>query len=97
MEPIRNRPRRKRAPTSGVILTKMDAARIRGMHRRGDRVHDIAAYHRVNAARICEIIYGLKFPGVAPMDLSELPPPGPYILLVQATPEQLRAALHSLH
>jgi hypothetical protein len=65
------------------------------MHARGDRQHDIAAYHGVDSARVSEIVKGHKFRGVVPMPGDRLPPPGPYIVLDRATPEQLRRALES--
>jgi hypothetical protein len=88
-----NDARRRRATNSGVTLTSVDASRILGMYVRGDRQHDIASYHRVDSARVSEVIHEHKFRGVSPMPPSRLPPPGPYTLLERACPEQLKAAL----
>jgi hypothetical protein len=68
-----------RAEPSGRSLTAEDAALIRGMIRRGDRHHDIAAFFGVNQGRIAEVKDGSRFPGVLPADADELPPKGPYL------------------
>jgi hypothetical protein len=68
-----------RAEPSGRSLTVEDAALIRGMIRRGDRHHDIAAFFGVNQGRIAEVKDGSRFPGVPPADADELPPKGPYL------------------
>lgn len=68
-----------RASNSGISLTEEDAAIIKGMLRRGDRQHDIAAWFGVNGGRICEISTGAKFARVLPADEDDLPPPGPYL------------------
>jgi hypothetical protein len=67
-----------RAPASGISLTNEDAATIKGMLRRGDRQHDIAAYFGVNGGRVAEIATGRRFWWVAPAVPSILPPAGPY-------------------
>lgn len=86
---------RRCACNSGISLTPTDAARIKGMVLRSDRQHDVAAYHGVDSARVSEVIKDQKFPDVRPMAIADLPPSGPYVLLVKATPEQLRAALQT--
>ncbi|MFN3210534.1 MAG: hypothetical protein ACE369_16325 [Roseovarius sp.] len=68
-----------RAEPSGLKLTTSDAALIRGMVRRGDRHHDIAAFFGVNQGRVAEIKDGTRFPGVPAADEEELPPQGPYL------------------
>ena len=68
-----------RAEPSGLKLTASDAALIRGMVRRGDRHHDIAAFFGVNQGRVAEIKDGTRFPGIPAADEEELPPQGPYM------------------
>jgi hypothetical protein len=68
----------KRAEPSGITLAEDDAALIKGMLRRGDRQHDIAAWFGVNGDRIAEIAAGNRFAEVAPGPRDRLPPPGPY-------------------
>ena len=68
-----------RAKSSGIRLTNSDAAVIKGMLRRGDRQHDIAAWFGVNGGRIGEIATGEKFFSVLEEDTRNLPPPGPYL------------------
>ena len=67
-----------RASTSGISLSKSDAAIIKGMLYRGDRQHDIAAWFGVNGGRIAEISSRRKFSEVL-MQQERLPPPGPYL------------------
>lgn len=67
-----------RAEPSGRKLTAQDAALVKGMLDRGDRHHDIAAWFGVNQGRIAEIKQGISYENIAPADLAELPPPGPY-------------------
>jgi hypothetical protein len=69
---------RTRAEPSGISLTADDAALIKGMLRRGDRQHDIAAWFGVNGGRIAEIVAGSRFTAVVPAAGDRLPPPGPY-------------------
>lgn len=83
----------RRARNSGIMLTEIDVARILGMHARGDRQHDIAAYHGVDSARVSEVVKGRKFDGVSPMPSAALPSPGPYVVLDRAMTDELRAAL----
>lgn len=68
-----------RAQSSGIRLSAADAALVKGMRKRGDRQHDIAAFFGVNGGRIAEICTGEKFDWVAAARESELPPPGPYL------------------
>ncbi len=68
-----------RAPSSGVTLDEDDAALVKGMLRRGDRQHDIAAWFGVNGGRIGEIAVGAKFRDVEAAPAADLPPPGPYL------------------
>jgi hypothetical protein len=89
-----------RAQTSGISLTADDAAIVKGMIKRGDRQHDIAAWFGVNGGRIGEIAGGDKFAGVKPAAASVLPPPGPYITGREAHAavsglEQIRTILQS--
>lgn len=68
-----------RAEPSRLSLTEADAALIKGMIRRGDRHHDIAAFFGVNQGRIAEIKDGSRFSDVQSADPEELPPRGPYL------------------
>ena len=67
-----------RAQKSGISLTSQDAALVKAMLARGDRQHDIAAGFGVNGGRIAEIATGQRFSAIAPIERSNLPPPGPY-------------------
>ena len=69
---------RRRASSSGISVTKVEAAIIKGMILRGDRQHDIAAWFGVNGGRVAEIATGTKFSFVEPASSNALPPPGPY-------------------
>lgn len=88
----------RRAPSSGITLSAADAALIKGMLRRGDRQHDIAAWFGVNGGRIAEIAVGTRFNDVEAADVSELPPPGPYPKAAQALAaiESLSVAMSAL-
>lgn len=68
-----------RAKESGIRLTADDAAIVKGMLRRGDRQHDIAAWFGVNGGRIAEIATSQRFETVKPASSNELPPQGPYL------------------
>lgn len=68
-----------RANASGISLTRTDAALVKGMLRRGDRQHDIAAWFGVNGGRIAEIATGARHGDVSPARDEILPPPGPYM------------------
>lgn len=87
-----------RADTSGIHLTKEDAAIAKGMIARGDRQHDIAAWFGVNGGRIGEIASGTKFDDV-PAQVENLPPKGPYLSGrdVQAARKQLVSAQATLN
>ncbi len=63
------------------MLTRQEAALIKGMLKRGDRQSDIAAFFGgdVNAGRIAEINTGQKWEEVAAAPQDKLPPPGPYL------------------
>ena len=68
-----------KADKSGRSLDKWDAGIVKGMLKRGDRQHDVAAWFGVNGGRIAEINTGKRFCGVEPVALTHLPPSGPYI------------------
>lgn len=70
--------KRPRAESSGVKLNEADAAIVKGMLKRGDRQHDIAAWFGVNGGRIAEIATGHAFHWVQSANADELPPEGPY-------------------
>jgi len=70
---------RMRAPSSCVRLTERDAALVKGMLRRGDRQHDIAAWFGVNGGRIGEIASGTAFKTTPEAARLDLPPQGPYV------------------
>jgi hypothetical protein len=62
------------------MLNYRETRIAKGMLRRGDRQHDIAAYFGVNAGRIAEIASGNSaYAGAEPAEPSTLPPPGPYL------------------
>jgi hypothetical protein len=65
-----------KANASGHSLTNKDASIILGMVARGDREHDIAAWFRVNQARIAEVKSGLHGSRVSAASATELPPKG---------------------
>lgn len=67
-----------RAKPSGISLTSRDASLVKGMLRRGDRQHDIAAWFGVNGGRIAEISTGFSFAAVQAAGMADLPPAGPY-------------------
>jgi hypothetical protein len=75
---------KKRAARSGIQLNEHDASIVKGMLRRGDRQHDIAAWFGVNGGRIAEIASNRTFANVFEADSSDLPPPGPYPALRDA-------------
>ncbi|MHC1945983.1 hypothetical protein IF803_16495 [Bradyrhizobium sp. UFLA06-06] len=68
-----------RAEPSGISLTEFDASVVKGMLRRGDRQHDIAAWFGVNPGRVNGIATGEKFPNASVAPADKLPPPGPYL------------------
>ena len=67
-----------RAKNSGIRLSEKDAGIVKGMLKRGDRQHDIAAWFGVNGGRIAEIKTGEKFNWVSAVSANKLPPTGPY-------------------
>ena len=67
-----------RAKGSGISITEGEAAIIKGMLKRGDRQHDIAAWFGVNGGRIAEIAKERKFKSVETKS-DDLPPKGPYL------------------
>jgi hypothetical protein len=68
-----------RAHASGISLTETDADLVKGMLRRGDRQHDIAAWFGVNGGRIAEVATGHRYGNVPPARDELLPPTGPYM------------------
>lgn len=68
-----------RAQSSGVRLNERDAAIVKGMLKRGDRQHDVAAWFGVNGGRIGEIASGRTFTNVKVAGTENLPPSGPYL------------------
>jgi hypothetical protein len=67
-----------RAPASGIRLSDADAAIVKGMLKRGDRQHDIAAWFGVNGGRIAGVAKGQTHSHVKAAT-TNLPPPGPYL------------------
>lgn len=67
-----------RAKNSGIRLNEKDVALVKGMLKRGDRQHDIAAWFGVNPGRIAEVKFGDLFSLVTAATGNELPPVGPY-------------------
>jgi hypothetical protein len=59
-------------------LSAADAAVVKGMLKRGDRQHDIAAFFGVNGGRVAEVASGQNFYWVE-AQVSDLPPAGPYM------------------
>ena len=88
----------RKARPSGISLTVLDAAVVKGMLARGDRQHDIASWFGVNGGRIAEIATGHRFGEVPAAPLDELPPGGPYLHLREAVAaiEALEAAKAAL-
>lgn len=72
-------------------LTDDDARIVKGMLKRGDKQHDIAAYFGVNAGRIADIATGLRFRDAPARRQQFLPPPGPYSV------RDLMLTLHDVH
>ncbi len=89
----------RRANKSGIRLSDHDAAIVKGMLLRGDRVHDIAAWFGVNGGRIGDISTGREFSWVRPALAEALPPPGPYfpgkLMTDLAEAQQLIASLRA--
>lgn len=81
----------RRKKPAGYTLTEDDARIVKGMLKRGDRQHDIAAYFGVNAGRIADISTGLRFREAPARRQQHLPPPGPYSV------RDLMLALHDVH
>lgn len=61
-----------------IRLTESDAAIVKGMLRRGDKQHDIAALFGVNGGRIAEVATGYRFEEIPEADQDTLPPAGAY-------------------
>jgi hypothetical protein len=81
------------------MIDYRDTQIIRGMLKRGDRQHDVAAYFGVNAGRIAEIATGQdKYPTAGPADAEKLPPPGPYLtkFALQAVIRTLNEAIEAV-
>ena len=74
----------RRAQSSGITLCAADAALIKGMLRRGDRQHDIAAWFGVNGGRVAEVAVGARFGEIQAARAADLPPRGPYPKAAQA-------------
>lgn len=68
-----------KAEPSGVALTDLMAAAIKGMVARGDRKHDVAAFFGVNPGRVADVVSGRKFAQTSPLPGDDLPPCGPYL------------------
>jgi hypothetical protein len=68
-----------RASASGIRLSNVDAAIVKGMLARVDRQHDVAAWFGVNAGRIADVANGKTHVSVQPVEKRKLPPPGPYL------------------
>ncbi len=81
----------RRAQSSGITLSAADAALIKGMLRRGDSQHDIAAWFGVNGGRVAEIAVGVRFGEIQAASAADLSPRGPYPKAAQAV-----AAIESL-
>lgn len=60
-------------------LNNREIAIVKGMLKRGDRQHDIAAYFGINGGRVAEINTGATGSDVTPADERFLPPQGPYL------------------
>ena len=88
----------KRAENSGVSLNPEEVAIVKGMLKRGDRQHDVAAWFGVNGGRIAEIAKGLKHKDVKAKEKG-LPPKGPYlaakgaIIALEAAQDTISTAL----
>ena len=65
-----------RGKSSGITLTRSDAAVVLGMIARDDREHDIAAWFGVNQGRIADVKAGDYGP-VTAAPAASLPPKGP--------------------
>ena len=91
---IRRRPKRRMADDFPIHppneaprrVTADDAAIIKGMLKRGDNQHHIAARFGTNGGRICEINKGYRFPDVEPAPAHLLPAPGPVVPPSPAVP-----------
>lgn len=68
-----------RAERSGIRLSADDASLVKGMAKRGDRHHDIAADFGVNQGRIAEVLGGEKHAASPVAPSRDLPEAGPYI------------------
>jgi hypothetical protein len=86
------------------IANAADAALVKGMLKRGDPTHDVAAWFGVNSGRIAAVKKGYKegakFRDVPPAPEHSLPPPGPYphpgetMAVIAALREELRVSAH---
>jgi hypothetical protein len=68
----------KKAENSGITLNKSEVALVKGMLKRGDRQHDIAAWFGVNGGRIADIATEKKHKEII-AKTTDLPPKGPYL------------------
>lgn len=77
---MKKKPQPSSRPTA--ITNAADAAIVKGMLKRGDTIHDVAAWFGMNSARIANVknskCEGAKWRDVPPAPLHTLPPPGPY-------------------
>lgn len=86
-----------RGKASGYHLTAQDAPIVKGMHARGDRDHDIAAWFGVNQGRVAEVKDGDKFASATVAPGHSLPPSGPPGVKGRRLREAVRAALTHLN
>ena len=82
---------KRRAAPSGRRLNEARAALVKGMARRGDRHHDIAAWFGVNQGRIAEVLNDNKYPNAPVAPAGQLSPPGPY-----SSPQASHRAIEAL-
>lgn len=62
-----------------MALNEKEIAIVKGMLKRGDRQHDIAAFFGINGGRVAEIHTGLRGREVREAPQDDLPPTGPYM------------------
>lgn len=82
-----------------MVLSYRETQIVKGMLKRGDRQHDIAAYFGVNGGRIAEVRSGeCNYPHAEAMAEADLPPRGPYVTkyALEAVIETLNEAIEAL-